>query len=62
VPSFLTYLASEMSFKGTPSATNVGTFTILVQGNDTNNQTASTTFTITVEKNYYPVVQKQIDD
>lgn len=62
VPSWLTYTSSDMTFRGTPSSIDVGTFTIVVSGTDSKSETASTTFTIDVQKNYYPVVQKQIDD
>ena len=62
MPSWITYNANDMTLKGTPSATDLGTYTIVVTGTDTKNDSASTTFTIDVQKNYYPVVQKQMDD
>jgi hypothetical protein len=51
-----------MSFQGKPSGKNVGTYTILVTATDTKNESTTTSFKIDVQKNYVPVVQKQIDD
>ena len=51
-----------MSLSGTPTSTDVGTYTIIVSVTDTKNESASTSFLIDVQKNYFPVVQKQIDD
>lgn len=64
VPDWLSYSTSSgfMKFAGSPSQTDVGTFTIIVIGTDTKNESATTTFQIDVQKNYYPVVQKQVDD
>jgi axial budding pattern protein 2 len=47
-PSWLKYNADDMIFTGSPSNTDVGTFTIIVLGTDSKNETASTTFTIDV--------------
>lgn len=58
VPSWLTFSYSDFTFKGTPSSTDVGTFTIYVAATDPNNKTGNTSFTIDVQKNYYPVCQR----
>jgi large repetitive protein len=41
---------------------NVGTYTIIVTGTDSKNESTSTSFQVDVQKNYVPVVQKQVDD
>lgn len=62
VPTWLTYNPKDMTFSGRPSAQNVGTFTILVTATDSKNESTTTSFKIDVQKNYVPVVQKQVDD
>lgn len=62
VPSWLTYNPRDQSFSGRPTSQNVGTFAITVTATDSKNEQTSTSFKIEVQKNYVPVVQKQIDD
>ena len=62
VPAWVTLTLADLSLVGTPSDTDVGTFTIIVTGKDTKNETAASSFVVDVQKNYYPVVQKQVDD
>jgi Putative Ig domain len=62
VPSWLTFSPSELSFSGTPSSLNVGTYQVIVSGTDSKNESTATSFEIDVQKNYVPVVQKQLDD
>lgn len=51
-----------MSLSGKATSLNVGTYSIIVTGTDSKNESTSTSFEIDVQKNYVPVVQKQIDD
>ena len=60
--SWLTYNPRDQSFTGTAKSANVGTYTIIVTATDSKNESTSTSFKIEVQKNYVPVVQKQIDD
>ena len=62
VPDWLTYNLRDQSFSGRPTSLDVGTFTIIVTATDTKNEATSTSFKIEVQKNYVPVVQKQIED
>lgn len=62
VPNWLTFTKNDLSLSGTPLSANVGTFQIIVTGTDSKNESTSTSFEIDVQKNYVPVVQKQIDD
>eukprot|EP00347_Sterkiella_histriomuscorum_P002714 403367090 len=61
-PSWMAFTNSSMTFQGRPKQVDVGTYTILVTGTDTKNETATATFQVDVQKNYFPVVQKQVDD
>ena len=62
MPDWLGFAAYDLSFRGRPSSQNVGTYTIIVTATDSKNESTSTSFEIDVQKNYVPVVQKQIDD
>ena len=62
MPTWLTYNPRDQSFTGRPTSLNVGTFTIMVTATDSKNESTTTSFKIDVQKNYVPVVQKQVDD
>ena len=60
--NWLSFDNKSMTFSGKPNSTNVGTFSILLECNDTKNQSGQTTFQINVLMNYVPVVQQYVNE
>lgn len=58
IPSWMTFKNDSMTFSGRPSQYDVGTYVIEFKATDTKNESASTTFSVEVQKNYVPVVQR----
>ncbi|MFN8256849.1 MAG: T9SS type A sorting domain-containing protein [Bacteroidales bacterium] len=62
-PAWLSYDVKSGTFNGTPSANNLGTFTVRLVGTDILNAKTEVSFTVTVlNVNHVPILQNSIPD
>jgi len=54
-PDWMTLDERSLTLYGVPQNTDQGTYTIIIFVEDPNEQNATTTFQVSVEKNYAPV-------